>query len=233
MKDLRPLTKYLAGLGYGSRKEVETAIRRGRVGGLEGGGKGVVGPFENVTFDGEPLDPPPGMVVIMNKPAGYTCSRADGGQLVYELLPPRFLARTPALSTVGRLDAPTTGLLLFTDDGQLLHRLISPRSETEKVYEATLARPLEGHEGEAFASGTLVLRGEDKPLKPAKLEVTGERTARVTLTEGRYHQVRRMFAAMGNHVETLHRARFGPLTLDGLADGEWRVLGADEIATLR
>ena len=232
MKDLRPLTKYLAGLGYGSRKEVETAIRRGRVGGLEGGGKGVVGPFENVTFDGEPLDPPPGMVVIMNKPAGYTCSRADGGQLVYELLPPRFLARTPALSTVGRLDAPTTGLLLFTDDGQLLHRLISPRSETEKVYEATLARPLEGHEAEAFASGTLVLRGEDKPLKPAKFEATGERTARVTLTEGRYHQVRRMFAAMGNHVEALHRARFGPLTLDGLVEGEWRVLGADELARL-
>uniref|UniRef100_UPI0030F6BE25 pseudouridine synthase n=1 Tax=Hyphomonas sp. TaxID=87 RepID=UPI0030F6BE25 len=199
----------------------------------EGGGKGVVSPFENVTFDGEPLDPPPGMVVIMNKPAGYTCSRADGGQLVYELLPPRFLARTPALSTVGRLDAPTTGLLLFTDAGQLLHRLISPRSETEKVYEAVLARPLEGHEGEAFASGTLVLRGEDKPLKPAKLEVTGERTARVTLTEGRYHQVRRMFAAVGNHVEALHRVQFGPLTLDGLAEGEWRVLGADEVASLQ
>jgi len=232
MKDLRPLTKYLAGLGYGSRREVETAIRRGRFGGLEGGGKGVVGPFENVTFDGEPLDPPPGMVIIMNKPAGFTCSRADGGQLVYELLPPRFLARTPALSTVGRLDAPTTGLLLFTDDGQLLHRLISPRSETEKVYEAVLARPLEGHEGEAFASGTLVLRGEDKPLKPAKLEVTGERSARVILTEGRYHQVRRMFAAVGNHVEALHRAQFGPLTLDGLAEGEWRVLGADEVTSL-
>jgi 16S rRNA pseudouridine516 synthase len=232
MKDLRPLTKYLAGLGYGSRKEVETAIRRGRVGGLEGGGKGVVGPFENVTFDDEPLDPPPGMVVIMNKPAGYTCSRADGGQLVYELLPPRFLARTPALSSVGRLDAPTTGLLLFTDDGQLLHRLISPRSETEKVYEAVLARPLEGHEAEAFASGTLMLRGEDKPLKPARLEVTGECSARVTLTEGRYHQVRRMFAAVGNHVEALHRTRFGPLTLDGLADGEWRVLDSDEVAGL-
>lgn len=232
MKDLRALTKYLAGLGYGSRKEVEAAVRRGRVGGIEGGGVGVAWPFEGVTIDGEPLDPPPGMVLLMHKPAGFTCSRADGGSLVYELLPPRFLKRTPALSSVGRLDAATTGLLLFTDDGQLLHRLISPKSETEKVYEAVLARPLEGHEGAAFASGTLVLRGEDKPLKPARLEVTGERSARVTLTEGRYHQVRRMFAAMGNHVETLHRARFGPLTLDGLAEGEWRALGADEVVGL-
>jgi 16S rRNA pseudouridine516 synthase len=232
MKDLRALTKYLAGLGYGSRKEVENAVRRGRVGGIEGGGASVAWPFEGVTVDGEPLDPPPGMVILMHKPAGYTCSRADGGSLVYELLPPRFLKRTPALSSVGRLDAATTGLLLFTDDGQLLHRLISPKSETEKVYEAVLARPLEGHEGAAFASGTLVLRGEDKPLKPARLEVTGERSARVTLTEGRYHQVRRMFAAMGNHVETLHRARFGPLTLDRLAEGEWRLLGADDVAGL-
>ena len=232
MKDIRPLTKYLAGLGYGSRKEVETAVRRGRVGGLEGGGKGGVAPFHGVTFDGEPLDPAPGMVIVMNKPAGYTCSRADGGSLVYELLPPRFLKRSPALSSVGRLDAPTTGLLLFTDDGQLLHRLISPRSETQKVYEAVLARPLKGHEGEAFASGTLVLRGEDKPLKPATLDVTGERTARITLTEGRYHQVRRMFAAVGNHVEALRRARFGPLTLDGLAEGKWRLLSPAELIGL-
>ncbi|KCZ93749.1 pseudouridine synthase [Hyphomonas johnsonii] len=232
MKDIRAVSKYLAGLGYGSRKEVETAIRRGRVKGIDGAGVGVGGAWEEVTFDGEPLDPPPGMVIAMHKPAGFTCSRSDAGSLVYELLPPRYLKRDPALSTVGRLDAATTGLLLFTDDGQLLHRLISPKSAVEKVYEVALARPLEGHEGQAFASGTLVLRGEDKPLKPATLEVTGERAARVTLTEGRYHQVRRMFAAVGNHVETLHRARFGALTLDGLAEGEWRLLAPEEVAGL-
>ena len=100
------------------------------------------------------------------------------------------------------------------------------------MYEAVLARPLEGHEGEAFASGTLVLRGEGKPLKPATLDVTGERTARITLTEGRYHQVRRMFAAVGNHVEALRRARFGPLTLDGLAEGKWRLLSPAELIGL-
>ena len=172
------------------------------------------------------------MVILMNKPAGFTCSRSDQGRLVYELLPPRFLKRDPALSSVGRLDADTTGLLLFTDDGKLLHRLISPKSEIEKTYEATLARPLEGHEADLFANGTLVLRGEDKPLLPARLVATGERTARLTITEGRYHQVRRMFAAAGNHVEALHRARFGPLELDGLAEGEWRLLTAKEAESL-
>ena len=222
MKERRQLAKYLAHLGYGSRREMEAAIRAGRVTGEE----------DDLRFDGEKLDPPPGMVILMNKPAGFTCSRADQGRLVYELLPPRFLKRDPALSTVGRLDADTIGLLLFTDDGKLLHRLISPKSELPKTYEATLARPLKGHEAELFASGTLMLRGEDKPLLPAILEVTGERTARLTITEGRYHQVRRMFAAAGNHVETLHRAAFGPLELGGLPEGDWRLLNEEEVASL-
>jgi len=222
MKETRQLAKYLAHLGYGSRREMEIAIHRGRV----------TGEGDDLRFDGEPLDPPPGMVILMNKPAGFTCSRADQGRLVYELLPPRFLKRDPAISTVGRLDADTTGLLLFTDDGKLLHRLISPKSELPKTYEATLARPLEGHEADLFASGTLMLRGEEKPLLPAQLEVTGERTARLTITEGRYHQVRRMFAAAGNHVEALQRCAFGPLMLGGLPEGEWRLLSADERAAL-
>ncbi len=214
MNDTRKLAKYLAGLGYGSRREMEAAIRQGRV----------TGWGDNIRFDGEPIDPAPGMVIAMNKPAGFTCSHSDQGRLVYELLPPRFLKRDPKLSSIGRLDAETTGLILFTDDGALLHRLISPKSSIEKVYEARLARPLEGHETALFASGELVLRGEDKPCLPAQLEVTGERTARLTLTEGRYHQVRRMFAAAGNHVEALRRIRFGPLDLGGLAEGEWRLL---------
>ena len=222
MKADRQLAKYLAGLGYGSRKEMEAAIRAGRI----------TGEGEAMRFDGEPLDPPPGMILLMHKPAGFTCSRADQGRLVYELLPPRFLKRDPALSSIGRLDADTTGLLLFTDDGKPLHKLISPKSSIEKTYEATLARPLEGHEADLFASGELVLRGEDKPLLPARLEVTGERTARLTLTEGRYHQVRRMFAAAGNHVEALHRAAFGPLTLGDLSQGDWRLLSQDEVAAL-
>lgn len=222
MNDTRKLAKYLAGLGYGSRKEMEIAIRRGRV---KGWG-------DDIRFDDAPLDPAPGMVIMLNKPAGYTCSHQDQGKLVYDLLPPRFLKRDPKISSIGRLDADTTGLLLFTDEGALLHRLISPKSDIPKTYEATLARPLEGHEAELFASGTLTLRGEDKPCLPATLDVTGERTARLTLTEGRYHQARRMFAAAGNHVETLHRARFGPLELVGLAEGQWRLLTEAERAAL-
>lgn len=223
MSDVRKLAKQLAALGYGSRKEMAIAIRDGRV----------TGEGDALRIDGEPLDPPAGMILMLNKPAGFTCSHADQGRLVYDLMPARFQKRDPKVSSVGRLDADTTGLLLFTDDGALLHRLISPKSNLEKTYDARLARPLEGHEAALFASGTLVLRGEDKPCLPAQLEVTGERTARLTLTEGRYHQVRRMFAAAGNHVEALHRSRFGPLTLGDLPDGAWRLLEPAEVAALR
>jgi 16S rRNA pseudouridine516 synthase len=223
MKDTLKLAKHLAGLGYGSRKEVAIAIRDGRV----------TGEGDDLRFDGEPIDPPQGMVLMLNKPAGFTCSHADQGRLVYELLPPRYQKRDPKVSSVGRLDAETTGLLLFTDDGALLHKLISPKSGIHKTYEVRLARPLEGHEAAMFASGTLVLRGEDKPCLPAHLQVTGARTAALTLTEGRYHQVRRMFAAAGNHVEALHRSRFGPLRLEGLPEGEWRILTGDEATALK
>ncbi len=223
MKDTRKLAKHLAGLGYGSRKEMAIAIRDGRV----------TGEGDGLRVDGEPLDPPAGLVVMLNKPAGFTCSHADQGRLVYELLPPRFQKRDPKVSSIGRLDADTTGLLLLTDDGALLHRLISPKTNIEKTYEARLARPLEGHESDLFASGTLVLRGEDKPCLPARLEVKDDTAASLILTEGRYHQVRRMFAAAGNHVETLHRSRFGSLELGGLEEGAWRLLTPEETASLQ
>lgn len=220
MTERRRLAAYLAGLGYGSRREMEAIIRQGRV----------TGESADLRIDGEPVDPGPGMVIVMNKPAGYTCSHADQGQLVYDLLPARFLKRDPRLSSVGRLDAQTTGVLLLTDDGKLLHRLISPRSEVAKVYEAVLARPLRGDEPALFASGTLMLRSETRPCLPARLEITGPCSARLTLIEGRYHQVRRMFAATGNHVETLHRSQYGPIRLSQLKPGEWRFLHAEEIA---
>jgi 16S rRNA pseudouridine516 synthase len=222
MSDTRKLAAQLAGLGYGSRKQVAIAIRDGRV----------TGEGDSLRFDGEPVDPPHGLVLMLNKPAGFTCSHADQGRLVYDLLPPRFLKRDPKLSSIGRLDAETTGLLLFSDDGALLHKLISPKSMLPKTYEARLARPIEGHEAALLAAGTLVLRGEDKPCLPAQMQATGTHSARLTLTEGRYHQVRRMFAAAGNHVEALHRSRFGPLGLDGLAEGEWRMLTDGERAAL-
>ena len=186
----------------------------------------------DVRFDGEPLDPPQGMLLMLNKPVGYTCSRKDVGRLVYDLLPPRFALRNPVLSSVGRLDRDTSGLLLFTDDGQLLHRIISPKASVSKVYDATLAEDLRGDEAATFAAGTLMLEGETTPLEPASMDVLGPRRVRLTLTEGRYHQVRRMFAAVGNHVESLERVALGGLTLDGLRSGEWRLLTVEETARI-
>jgi 16S rRNA pseudouridine516 synthase len=151
---------------------------------------------------------------------------------VYELLPPRFPERSPVMAPVGRLDRDTSGLLLVTDDGQLNHRITSPKRHLAKTYEAELASDLRGDEGERFASGTLMLEGETEPLAPAALEVTSPRRARVTITEGRYHQVRRMFGAMGNHVVALHRTSIGGLELGDLASGAWRVLTPAEIARI-
>jgi len=228
------LVRLLANLGYGSRRQVADMFREGAV--TDATGEVLYADDKrehaDVRVDGTPLDPPQGMLLMLHKPVGYTCSRKDAGRLVYELLPPRFSARDPVLSTVGRLDRDTSGLLLFTDDGQLLHRIISPKASVSKVYEATLANDLRGDEGATFAAGTLMLDGETDPLEPARLDVLGLRRARLTLTEGRYHQVRRMFAAVGNHVETLERVAVGGLSLDGLPAGEWRLLDADDTARI-
>lgn len=226
------LVKLIANLGYGSRKDVTQLFRSGRITDAEGEvlyADDVV-PYQTIRIDDEPLDPPPGLTLMMNKPLGVTCSRKDAGRLVYDLLPPRWRRREPALSTVGRLDRDTSGLLLITDDGALLHRIISPKASVSKVYEATLARELGGDEAALFGSGTLMLESETTPLAPARLDVLAPRRARLTVTEGRYHQVRRMFAATGNHVEALERVAIGRLTLDGLASGAWRVLEPHEVA---
>jgi 16S rRNA pseudouridine516 synthase len=228
------LVKLIANLGYGSRKDVAWMFREGRVTSPDGEVLYADDKVEHaqIHIDGEPLDPPAGMVLMMHKPLGVTCSRKDPGRVVYDLLPPRYRLRSPALSTVGRLDRDTSGLLLFTDDGALLHRIISPRANITKVYEATLAHDLRGDEQALFASGTLMLESETTPLLPAQLDVLAPRHARLSITEGRYHQVRRMFAATGNHVETLQRTAIGQLQLDGLPAGAWRQLDASEIARI-
>lgn len=234
------LDRLLANMGYGSRKEVQQLVRAGLVR-LDGK---VVDDAEmrlavvpelsqRMQVRGVALDPPPGMALMLHKPLGVTCSHKEAGALVYDLLPGRWRARDPAISTVGRLDKETSGLLLMTDDGALLHRIISPKKHVSKRYLATLARPLEGHEGERFASGELLLEGEDRPLLPAKLEPLSERQAWLTITEGRYHQVRRMFAAVGNHVEALHRDRVGALGLPSdLEPGAFRLMTAADVAAV-
>ena len=220
------LVKHLANLGYGSRKQVALMFREGRITDAAGEVMYADDPLDhdNLRVDGEVLDPPSGMLLMLHKPVGYTCSTKDPGRIVYDLLPPRYRLRSPLLSSVGRLDRDTSGLLLFTDDGALLHRISSPKSKLSKVYEATLANDLRGDEVERFASGTLMLESEQTPLLPAELEVVEARQVRLTLHEGRYHQVRRMFAAVGNHVTALHRSRIGGLGLGDLPSGEWRML---------
>jgi 16S rRNA pseudouridine516 synthase len=231
------LDRLLANLGYGSRREVQALIAAKRVT-LDGvtlrDGAQKVAVTADLTgrmyVRGAPLDPPAPLTLIMHKPLGVVCSHREEGRSLYELLPSRWRARDPQLSSIGRLDAETSGLLLITDDGGLLHRVISPRNHVTKRYHVTLDRPLAGTEAALFAAGTLVLDGDKEPLAPAKLEPLSEKTAHLTITEGRYHQVRRMFAAVGNHVIALHRDRIGALDLpEDLAPGAYRIITDPEL----
>ena len=228
------LDKLLANLGYGSRREIQALVRAGRVRLGETrltdtAAKIAAGSHADVRVDGEPLDPLPGLVIMLNKPLGMTCSHKDEGPLVHDLLPERWRRRDPQISSVGRLDKDTTGLLLLTDDGAFLHKIIAPKTHVPKRYQAELARSLRGDEAEIFATGTLMLHGETEPLRPGLLQAATPTRAALTITEGRYHQVRRMFAAVGNHVLALHRDQVGGLMLpDDLAPGHYRVL--DEAA---
>ena len=234
------LDRLLANLGYGSRREVQWLVDAREVV-LDGAALTDASARLPVTADlavrmtieGRPLDPPPPMVLLIHKPLGLVCSHKEPGRSIYDLLPQRWRGRNPALSTVGRLDVDTTGLLLLTDDGAFLHRVISPKANVAKRYRVTLDRPLGGGEADQFASGTLMLDSETTPLLPAALEVLSPTTAWLTITEGRYHQVRRMFAAIGNHVTALHRDRVGALDLPAdLAAGQYRLLRDDELAAL-
>lgn len=226
------LDKLLANLGYGSRKDVQKLAKQGEVV-LDGKPLKKLDARIELTPDlnarlqvmGNDLDPLPGLAIIMHKPLGVTCSHNEAGELVFDLLPWRWRLRNPAISTIGRLDKQSSGLLLLTDDGQFLHRVIAPSSQLGKRYRVTLSERLHEDTIAVFASGEMMLEGEDKPLLPAVLEPVSDREAHVTITEGRYHQVRRMFATIGNYVETLHRDRIGGLALeDGLAAGEWRLM---------
>jgi len=173
-------------------------------------------------MDGEPLDHPGELLLLLNKPAGRVCSHdAAEGPSVYDLLPHRWRRRNPPVTSVGRLDKDTTGLLLLTDRSGLVHRLTSPKHKVPKVYRALLDRdPPAGIEA-IFSSGTLLLAGEEAPCAPAPLRLLGERRAEVVLVEGRYHQVKRMFASQGCGVVELDRVRFGSLELGNLPRGSW------------
>jgi 16S rRNA pseudouridine516 synthase len=231
------LERFLANLGYGSRKYVSSVVKAGE---FECNGVVFKDPslrvnpdeLRNATFEGEPLDPISPLTILLNKPRGYTCSTDEDGDLVYDLLPPRWKMRDPILSTAGRLDKDSTGLVLMTDDGQLLHKVISPKIHVQKHYLVTLRDDLRGDEAVLFATGEFCLSNDNKPLKPAIWTPDGPRSGAMILQEGRYHQIRRMFSTINNHVETLHRFQLGGLDLFDLEEGEHKVLSDTEIALI-
>lgn len=224
---LRRLDQLLSACGYCSRSEARLWVRGGRVrvAGQRAEAVEQKARAADVVVDGEPLDSPEGILVLLHKPAGYVCSHdAKEGPRVFDLLPKRWLKRNPPVATVGRLDKDATGALVVTDQGDLVHRWTSPKRHVTKLYEVTVDRDLDASLIKLFAAGTLLLEDEHKPCLPAKLEIASPREAWLELTEGKYHQVKRMFASQGWTVMRLHRSRFGEFELGDLAVGQWRKL---------
>ena len=224
---LRRLDQLLANLGYCSRREARhwLADRRVTVAGVAVRDPAQKVRADDVRVDGEPLDHPDGLLLLVHKPAGLVCSHdLREGPNLYTLFPPRWDDRHPALTSIGRLDKETTGLILVTDQSALVHRLTSPKHKVPKIYRAVVDRDLSPDLVPLFARGMLRLEGDAEPCAPADLRLLSPREAELTLIEGRYHQVRRMFASQGYTVVQLHRSRFGPLDLGELAPGAYREL---------
>ena len=168
--------------------------------------------------------------LMLNKPLGYICSTQD--EVHPSVLNLLDIDKRNRLHIVGRLDVNTTGLVLITDDGQWSHRITSPKKNCQKSYQVYLAENIDADIIEIFKKG-LLLNNEKKPTLPAQLVLQSKQKALLSIQEGRYHQVKRMFAAVGNHVEALHRVSIGTITLDAqLGDGEWRYLTEDEITSM-
>lgn len=227
------LDKFLCDSGAGTRSQVKQLLKAGRVtvdGKPEKDPGRKIDPAANaVQLDGSAMGGYARRVVMMNKPMGYVTATEDAKEkTVMELLPEQM--RHWDLKPIGRLDKQTEGLLLFTNDGDLLHRLISPKKEVPKVYYARNEGQGTEEDAVAFASG-LTLRDGTVCL-PAKLEPLGPGESRITVCEGKYHQVRRMMASRGMTVTYLERIREGTLTLEGLPRGRTRVLTEQELASL-
>jgi len=185
---------------------------------------------DEVFFSGQRISTPGHRYLMLNKPRGYICSTQD--EVHPSVLNLIDVAKRDRLHIAGRLDVDTTGLVLITDDGQWSHRVTSPKQNCQKTYQVDLAENIDAEIIELFAKG-LLLKNETKPTLPAKLVLQSKNKALLSIQEGRYHQVKRMFAAVGNHVEALHRVSIGSIILDDqLGDGEWRYLTEDEISSV-
>ncbi|HBO37675.1 MAG TPA: 16S rRNA pseudouridine(516) synthase RsuA [Pasteurellaceae bacterium] len=225
------LDKFLAENAGLTRSQANKALRQNTVmvnNEIEKSGSVKIGPQDEVRFEGKLLHwIDKGQYFMLYKPAGYICSNDDGDYpTIYQFFDYPLSTR---LHSSGRLDTDTTGLVLLTDDGQWSHRVTSPKHHCEKTYQVTLADPVESNYQQACEQGIL-LRGEKEPTLPAKLEVIDDYTVNLTISEGRYHQVKRMFAALGNKVIALHRWKIGEVSLDeNLGEGEYRALTQAEI----
>lgn len=227
------LDKFLCDSGAGTRSQVKLILRAGRVqvdGAPEKDGGRKIDPAKNeITLDGVHLAGKYRAVFMMNKPEGYVTATGDAREkTVMELLPAQL--RHLELKPVGRLDKATEGLLLFTNDGELLHRLISPKKEVPKVYYARHEGTASRQDADAFAAGLTLADGT--VCRSAVLEPLGAGESMITVCEGKYHQVRRMMASRGLTVTYLERRREGGLSLDGLPRGGVRALTEEEIAKL-
>jgi len=217
-----------------TRKETKQLLRQGLITVDETvmrSGEQHINESQKVSFDGRPLERPGPLYFMLNKPLGCICATKDSRHTtVLELLDE---PRAHTLHPVGRLDIDTTGLVLLTDDGQWSHGITSPKRQKVKCYRAQLAEPLAEGVEKKFTKG-IMLDGEKKRTLPAQLERCSATEVLLSIQEGRYHQVKRMFAAVGNHVTALHRESIGPISLDPeLMPGEYRRLSEDEIEALR
>lgn len=227
------LDKYLSDAGLASRRELKDLLKTGAVAvngqPVTDGARKLDPAKDRVCFHGQPVAGMRRVVGLLHKPAGYVCSTDDPrDRTVMELLPAAWLQQR--VVPVGRLDKDTEGLLVFTNDGALAHRLLSPKQGIEKRYYARHAGMALPEDVAAFAAG-LTLR-DGTLCRPAVLRPLGPGQSEITLTEGKYHQVRRMMASRGLHVEYLRREQEGPLSLQGLALGQTRELTAQELSDL-
>lgn len=225
------LDKFIAENTGLTRSQAGKILKSGVVtvnGKVEKSGACKISPEDQICYEGEPLAwLDEGQYFMLYKPQGYVCSHDDGDYpTVFQFFDYPLMSK---LHCAGRLDVDTTGLVLLTDDGQWSHRITSPKHHCEKTYLVTLADPIEDFYAEKFAEGIL-LRGEREPTLPATLEILDDYNVNLTISEGRYHQVKRMFAALGNKVVALHRWRIGDVVLDeNLNEGEFRPLTEDEV----
>ncbi len=230
------LASILFSQGFGSRRQCQALITQARV---IINGKLCTNPaalFDTVklifTVDGTAWTYHERLYLALNKPAGYECSRQpQHHSSIFELLPPPFIAR--GVQCVGRLDQDTTGLLLLSDDGQFVHTYTSPKRKVPKTYLATVRHSLTDAQLAVLRSGVL-LHGESKPVAAVTAYARHKHLLEITVLEGKYHQIKRMVAAAGNRVDSLHREQIGNFTLPvTLAPGAWRPLDATNLASLR